>query len=203
MRSAAKLLIFIFVFPFVSHSQDSTQTVFPWQVSSKKIADNKYEISFKTRVEDNWQVYAPNQVLLDLKTVELKFADSSILEEGPFKIGGDVKEITNSIFEGQQVKVQEESIEWSAIISIPGTVPSKLQGSLFFTYGKNDEYYPSTEFPFVTELEGGVQATRIKIPSIDINNPVNNCGDEGTKNKSILTIFLLGLLGVLIALLTP
>src|SRR6185436_8205955 len=29
------------------------------------------------------------------------------------------------------------------------------------------------------------------------------CGDQGTKNKSILSIFLLGLLGGLIALLTP
>ena len=38
---------------------------------------------------------------------------------------------------------------------------------------------------------------------VAINNPVSNCGDEGTKNKSILAIFLLGLLGGIIALLTP
>jgi thiol:disulfide interchange protein DsbD len=44
---------------------------------------------------------------------------------------------------------------------------------------------------------------RIKINSIDINNPVIPCGDDGTKNKSLLSIFLLGILGGLIALLTP
>ncbi len=44
---------------------------------------------------------------------------------------------------------------------------------------------------------------RIKIESFDINNPVNNCGDENTAGKSLTGIFLLGLLGGFIALLTP
>jgi len=83
-------------------------------------------------------------------------------------------------------------------------VPAKLQGKLLYTYGKGDEFYPSSEFSFTVTLEGGItSATSIKVTSIDINNPVNNCGDEGTRNKSILSIFLLGLLGGLIALLTP
>ena len=57
---------------------------------------------------------------------------------------------------------------------------------------------------FNASLEGGV-ATGIKIKSsaIDIKNPVNNCGDDGTQNKSIAAIFLLGFLGGLIALITP
>jgi thiol:disulfide interchange protein DsbD len=46
-------------------------------------------------------------------------------------------------------------------------------------------------------------STRIRIPSIEINNPASPCGDEGTSDKSILTIFLLGMLGGLIALFTP
>ena len=46
-------------------------------------------------------------------------------------------------------------------------------------------------------------ATRIKIESFDINNPVSNCGDENTAGKSLAGIFLLGFLGGFIALLTP
>ena len=93
---------------------------------------------------------------------------------------------------------------WKVGIRIKGAVPGKLQGTLLYTYGKKDEFYPSTSFSFVVPLEGGIQSTaRIKIPAIDINNPVNNCGDDGTKNKSILTIFFLGIIGGLIALLTP
>jgi len=101
------------------------------------------------------------------------------------------------------VSVYETSVQWKAIITINGTVPAKLPGTLFYTYGKNDEYYPSTEAGFVAALEGGAEAASIKIASIDINKPINNCGDDGTKNKSLVTIFFLGLLGGLIALLTP
>ncbi len=85
-----------------------------------------------------------------------------------------------------------------------GTVPAKLQGTMLYTYGKNDEFYPATSFPFTISLEGGVESTtQILVPSIDIKKPVNNCGDDGTSGKSILSIFLLGLLGGIIALLTP
>jgi thiol:disulfide interchange protein DsbD len=83
-------------------------------------------------------------------------------------------------------------------------VPAQLQGKLTYFYGKNDEFNSDLPLAFNVALEGGVAAnTKIKVASIDINNPVNSCGDEGTKNKSILTIFLLGLAGGLIALLTP
>ncbi len=61
-----------------------------------------------------------------------------------------------------------------------------------------------TSFSFAVNLEGGVASTtRIMIPSIDINNPVNDCGDTVKKNSNLFVIFLLGLLGGLIALLTP
>ena len=53
-------------------------------------------------------------------------------------------------------------------------------------------------------LQGGVsQTARIKINSIDILHPQENCGDEGTEGKSLWGIFILGLLGGFIALLTP
>ena len=183
-------------------AQDST-AVENWKVESKKTGEGKYELTFSALIKDNWQLYAPNQILLEQKTTELKFADSNIIQEGDF-ISGDIpKEVNSIVFENTKVKVYETKIFWKATIKINGTAPAKLQGKLFYTYGKNDEFYPSTEFSFVTALEGGVEAASIKIASIDINNPVNPCGDDGTKNKSLVTIFFLGLLGGLIALLTP
>jgi thiol:disulfide interchange protein DsbD len=203
MRTATRLLFLLFFLPFFSNAQDSTQTVIPWSVTAKKMGEGKYELSFSARATDQWQVYAPNQVLLEQPATELKFPDSAIVQSGDFTMEGPSKKIKNSIFENQEVIVQEQEMTWKVNILINGTVPSKLQGSLFYTYGKNDEYYPSTEFPFVTELEGGVAAASIKVPSIDINHPQSPCGDEGTKGKSLLTIFLLGFVGGLIALLTP
>ena len=196
-------ICFFFIYSFAGYSQDSLGAVHVWNVASKKIEEGKYELTFKGNISGNWQVYTPNQTLLDEKTVVLKFPDSSIVQEGDFITQGTPREITNIIFENKKVSVYESSLQWKAIIKINGTVPAKLQGTLFYTYGINDEYYPSTEAGFVTSMEGGAVAASIKITSLDINKPVSNCGDDGTKNKSLVTIFFLGLLGGLIALLTP
>ncbi len=193
----------VFFFLLSGFAQDSVGAIKDWRVESKKLDEGKYELTFTGNITGKWQVYAPNQTLLDIKTTELQFADSAIVQEGDFSIVGTPKEISSSIFENTKVKVLENTVQWKTIINITGTVPENLQATLFYTYGMNDEFYPSTVVPVVTKLEGGVKAASIKIASIDINNPANNCGDDGTKNKSILTIFLLGLLGGLIALLTP
>ena len=206
MRPSKKLLVaffFFFLYSVAGYSQDSLGAVHIWNVESKKIEDGKYELTFKGNITGNWQVYAPNQILLDEKTTVLKFPDSSIVQEGDFITQGTTKEISNIIFDNKKVTVYESSLQWKTIIRINGTIPAKLQGIFFYTYGINDEYYPSTEAGFVTALEGGAETASIKIASIDINKPVSNCGDDGTKNKSLVTIFFLGLLGGLIALLTP
>lgn len=198
------LLFFsICLFSVSAFSQD-TVSVYNWKVSSKKISEGKYELIFATSGATGWQLYAPNQTPGGVKTVELAFPDSGILVEASFNESGESKTISSPIFENTTVKVYEGQAEWKVIISIAGTVPAKLQGKLTYFYGKNDEFNSDLPLNFNVALEGGVEAsTKIKVASIDINNPVNNCGDEGTKNKSVLAIFFLGLLGGLIALLTP
>jgi thiol:disulfide interchange protein DsbD len=206
MSLSQKLFItfsFLLFFTASLKAQDSAVAVPAWNVESKKIGEGKYELTFSGRITRDWQVYAPNQTLLDVKTTELQFADSSILQEGDFTLLGEPKEISSVIFDNTKISVYESTASWKAVITINGAVPAKLQGTLYYTYGKNDEFYPSTSAPFVTAMEGGVETARIKIPSIDISKPLSDCGDDGTKNKSLVTIFFLGILGGLIALLTP
>ncbi len=204
IKLAATFLLVV-LFSLVARSQDSSVTVYNWKVESKKIAGGKYELTFTTPASGDWYIYAPNQVLLDVKTTELNFSDSAIVQEGEFIFAETkIKEEASSIFENTKVKIFSGEVEWKALIIVKGTVPAKLQGTLMYTYGQGNEFYPATVFPFLVSLEGGIESTtQIKVPSININKPENNCGDDGTKNKSILSIFLLGLLGGLIALLTP
>lgn len=201
VKPIALLLVFQCLFAF-ANSQDTTG-IKGWTATSKKIGEGKYELTFSLPATEGWQLYAPNQVLSDVKTTDLKFSDSSILQEGDFILSNKPKQITSAIFDGASVNVYEEGTTWKANIIIKGEVPAKLQGTLYYTYGKNDELYPSTSFSFVVAMEGGVEASVIKVNSIDLKHPVNNCGDEGTTGKSIWKIFLLGLLGGLIAILTP
>jgi len=192
------LLIFISI---ASFSQDSA--VYKWNYKSQKTGEGKYELIFSTNGINGWQLYAPGQDLGGVKTVELKFADSSISVEKEFSTTGESRSFVSSFFENTTVKVYEGLTEWKIPISISGKVPAKLQGKLSYFYG-NNEAFNSEFLDFNVEMEGGVETTTIiKIPSIDIKNPTSSCGDDGTSGKSIFTIFLLGLVGGLIALLTP
>ena len=206
LRYFTRISCFITLLLFFSSkiiSQDSV-SVYNWKVLSKKIGEGKYELNFSTTGAKGWQLYAPNQEPGGVKTVELSFPDSAVSVEGDFKDQGPSKSFSSPIFEKTTVKVYEGQTDWEATINVNGNVPAQLQGKLTYFYGNNDGYFPDLPLQFNVSLEGGVTSSiKIKVSSIDINNPVKNCGDEGTKNEGILNIFLLGLLGGLIALLTP
>ncbi len=196
VRKLIAIVCSFFIFIEGVSAQDSLGAVKDWKIVSKKLDKGKYELNFSGTVSGGWQVYAPNQILLDVKTTELKFADSSILHPGNFELGSSPTEINSLIFENTKVKVYEGAVQWKTIIEIKDIVPSKLSGTLYYTYGKQDEFYPATAVFFTVTMEDGVESTwKIKVPSIDINNPVSPCGDDGTKDKSLLAIFFLGLLG--------
>ncbi|MFI5187124.1 MAG: protein-disulfide reductase DsbD family protein [Chitinophagales bacterium] len=204
MNQIVRLTLFGLIFIFLSlslFSQDSA--IYNWSVSSKKTGESSYKLSFSTNGAQGWQLYSPFQTVSDLKTAEIKFDDSAIYQQKNFAEKGMAKDVASSIFNNSKVKIYEGVTEWQKDITITGTVPATLQGVLSYSYGRNDEFYTGT-FSFNVSLEGGVTSTtRIKIQTIDINHPVNDCGDEVTKNKSLLGIFILGLLGGFIALLTP
>src|SRR5258705_3986862 len=130
-----------------SFAQDSSG-VKSWKVEAKKISEGKYELSFIASSLNGWWVYAPNQMLLDVKTTELKFNDSGIRQQDEFIAGSGAKTITSSIFEKTKVDIYENSAAWKAIIIFNGTVPAKLHATMLYTYGINDEFYPSASFTF-------------------------------------------------------
>lgn len=204
LKKLAAFIVGITWFTLSGFAQDSSGAVQDWKFESRKTGNNTYELIFSGAISGNWQVYAPNQVLLETKTTEIRFADSSIVQQGDFILETTPKKIKSPIFENIDVGVYDDKVKWKAVIAINGIIPAKLQGTLFYTYGRDDEYNPSTVVPFTVTLEGGVEATtRILIPSIDIDHPVSDCGDTINKNSSLFAIFLLGLLGGFIALLTP
>ena len=65
-------------------------------------------------------------------------------QEGDFAIEeAKIKEESSSIFENTRVKLFSGDVSWKATITIKGTVPAKLQGTLLYTYGRDDEFYPA------------------------------------------------------------
>ena len=92
------------------HSQDSSSTIKGWKVESRKIDEGKYELTFSAPVTDNWQVYAPNQTLFDIKTTELLFTDSAAAQEGDFVLTEKPVKINSAIFDGKAIDVYEKNV---------------------------------------------------------------------------------------------
>lgn len=188
---------------FFSVAQDSASAPFKWQASSRKLAEGRYELRFATTGAAGWQLYAP-QLLNEIATAELQFADSAIRPSGSIKDSGQVTTEASALFQNFKVSLHPGAAVWKTEITIAGSVPASLQGTLLYTYGKEEEFYPGTPAEFIVPLEGGkAAATRIFIPSLDPKNAVSPCGDDGTEDKSLASIFFLGFLGGLIALVTP
>ncbi len=184
------------------NAQDSTGALPGWVVKAQKTGEGLYELQFSLPATQGWQVYAPVQPVPDMNTTELQLEDSSVQVQLPFINQGQSHSFNSELF-GSQVVVYEKEASWKVNIQFRNTVPQRLKGSMSYSYGKKDEFY-TARLPFTVELEGGVASgIRINIPTIDINNPVADCGDTVSKDSSYFTIFILGFLGGLIALFTP
>ena len=192
---------FIFLLPVLSRAQD---TVFipEWRVEAQKKGEGQYLLRFSTVLNDEWQLYAPDQVLLDLPVAVLQFADSAIKTDNKFTYRPAAKVVSSELF-GQPVSIQQGAIAWEVMIRIEGPVPALLSGQLMYTYGKEDAFYPSSSFSFQASLEGGQAIGSAPIEKISSAPPLTDCGDTSPERKSLLQLFLLGILGGLIALLTP
>lgn len=194
--------VIFFLAPFIVSAQDST--AYKWEVTSKRIEPNVYEVTFTTTGNNKWQLYGANEVISDVPAADLQIGDSSIVVQKPFKESGASKTIQNAVFDNASFKIYEGPVSFTATLRFNGTVPAVLLGTFQYTYGKGDEFYPLNAWSFSVPLEGGVAAnSRIKVPTFDLKNPVNSCGDDATGGKGLLSIFFLGFLGGFIALLTP
>lgn len=201
LRSAFTILV---SFLLLNHSIAQDSSAVGWNVSSKKTGNDEYELLFKGIVKPGKFLYLFTKDAEGLDSIAVKFTDSAVVNVGVMQIQLGSSSFADPIFDRKNVLIAKKEVVLSQKIKISGVVPAQLKGTLIYTTGAPEEFLPAQEFSFDVKLEGGVaQTARIKINSIDLNNTASNCGDEGTEGKSLWGIFLLGLIGGFIALLTP
>ncbi len=171
-------------------AQDSIAP-FSWQVQARQLAPGNYELSFSTKGSPDWQLYSPTLQISGSPTTELQFADSAVTLSGPFTESGTAKTENSEVF-GQAMKFYTGPTTWKARVKIAGTIPASMQGTLLYSYGKGAEFYPSTVLAFTVPLEGGVsKGFGILRPSVDVDKPVSNCGDD-KPTSNMMQLLLIG-----------
>ncbi len=203
----ALLLPILFLFSGL-YAQDSAYV--QWTGNGKKISEGNYEIHLTGIIKAQWYLYAKAKQIEEVEGLKISFSDSLIQNIGQQTITGSAIFITDTIFQtNKKIEVSQGNIDIVQNIKIEGAVPAKLKTTLLYNIG-GAEFIPE-EQKIAISLEGGIDmssSNRILIPSIDLNNPVNSCGGTGIQTKEsegngLLTIFLLGFLGGLVALITP
>ena len=176
-----------------------------WQVKSVRLGDNKFELQCTVNVPPQWDLYAPAQDISGITSSSLSFSDSSIQFISPLSAYSPTKSTPVSIFDNKVFQLQSDTILWKAVISLPDPIPANLLAKLGFSYGRGDAFYPQEMVEVNFQMEGGVAANKsLTIKGLDIKKPLNNCGlAPVTESNGLWKIFFLGLLGGLIALLTP
>jgi thiol:disulfide interchange protein DsbD len=171
--------------------------------SWQKLTPSGYAIQISGRLPKGTCLYLSNPDASFQLEPQFTFTDSLVQWNGIPESRGKEQIISDANFEGKQLRVVCDSFQFILPVKIEGQLPAQIRGNFQFYYGALGEYNPGS-IDFKVNTEGGV--TRhfpILKPSIDIRNAGANCGEQTVPNHSYTAVFLLGLLGGLIALLTP
>lgn len=184
-----------------------TDSLLKWQVQSKKIGNSLYELTAKTTVPAGWHLYGTNTAVEGLESPKFIPVYEKALPQATVTYNKAAEVITDNIFEKKKVNVFTGEIEIKQTVKIDGFIPATLKGSVTANLGKADEFVPQEQI-FEVALEGGAAAKedskKIQLTTVDLANPVKDCGKKNDiVSSGYLSIFFLGFLGGLIALLTP
>jgi thiol:disulfide interchange protein len=203
-----------------SASADDTQKFdhVRWEYFIEQKSEQDYELVMKAMMDAGWHIYAQK-----LESDEGPVATSFQFKQQPgFALLGAVKE-------GKAVRKYDQNFlmnldyfesgaEFRQTIQLTGTEKPIIEASINFMQCDEHACLPPKTANIKFDLANlkafgydplaNVEATQLegddpfKMKSVDLNAPINNCGKEAT-NHSLWAIFIFGLLGGLVALLTP
>jgi thiol:disulfide interchange protein DsbD len=203
-----------------AQQNDTGQQAVSWDFSARQGTDGNPVLVLHARIREGWKLYSTtNPDTLGYSRVTLDTgAHARIvrIEE----LGG-VQKKKDAIFNGAETSFFTGDAQWLVRVQ-PGAGDGKasgdLRGTVTYIAVRNDSVIGPTDIPFryghgsdggwiakSTALqEAAGEAESLRKTSIDLANPVNNCGGTGTEgSKGFVSIFFLGMLGGLIGLVMP
>ncbi|MDB5201796.1 MAG: disulfide bond formation protein DsbD [Ferruginibacter sp.] len=196
--------LFLFVSSLATFAQDSTHVT--WTAVATKTGAGNFQLSVKGKIASSWHIYQADKEQ-DLAGVVVHAPDSGITLSR-LSLSTATSVINDPVFE-KQMTIFADSISGTQTLTIAGEVPGSIKLKINYEAGTAGNFLPE-EQTLVVNLEGGVTkvvSNRILIPTIDIKHPLTNAGASATsgenKSRGLMSLFILGFLGGLVALLTP
>ena len=219
-----KKLLFIIPFLFVGVFINA-QILDPviWEFSQSKISESEVELQFKASIEEHWHLYSQftGQYFGDEGPIPTSFTfnesdffikQDSVLEEPPIQDYDPIWEETLKYYEGEVTFRQRIKSLTKDPFNIRGEINFMLCDEVQcvfpmpvpFSFQINSDgrivVEKAEEEITIEEIEN-TQKYNDKL--VELDNPSTDCGEKKSEENSLWAIFILGLLGGLIALITP
>jgi len=218
MKKFLALLITVLTAFNAAQAQDTAATpqVAKWQYTAEKKNDGEYVLHFKGAIDKGWQLFSTTMSDDDPNTRVVLDTASAGAQLLGIKENGKLDSRKEPLFDNLQIKYFENEVELLATVKVkPGA--NKVAGSVNYMALKGEEVVGPEEVPFKFNVdasgnlvsvaaglqESGVAASSLKRSDIILDSPVNSCGGTGSESKGLWGIFIVGMLGGFIALVTP
>jgi len=204
-----------------------------WDIITKDLGNNNYEIVYTATAEDPWMVYS--QFTSDDGPVptSVTYETAGVEQQGKGTETGHKKQGYDKMFDTEVIKFMPDK---PFVITHKIKTPAeKIKGYLTYMTCNNSRCLPPTDVNFAFDLKKGVQldyddfvdgaaapmtGSKLtasagpnisgntldnKIPAITASyaSPIGNCKGGEEESSSLFNLFFFGLIGGLIALLTP
>lgn len=202
MKLKSKFFLYFLLLPIIGIAQENP---FQWNISSSKIDSGSYVVTLQAKLAPSWHIYADTIADIELDGLSIVWDNPDIQKSGDLRVSPEPSVIKDPVFDNKQLKVYNGEFTLTQEVHITGIVPESMQVEIHGFASNNEEFVPIEETKTV-HFEGGTitaSSEQLKLTGVDLSNPRSPCGDETETGQGLFTIFLLGLIGGVIALLTP
>lgn len=209
------LLWFIMLIAAVQGAKAQEQpvpVVAKWEYTAEKKGEKEYILHLNGTVEKGWKLFsttmkddAPNTRVVVDSTATI----TGITEDGSLKTAPE------PLFD-MDINYFEDKVSLLVTVKLNSDV-RKLEGAVNYMALKGEEVVGPEEVKFkfnvdasgnLVNVAAGLQESAtagqsLKRATINVEQPVNDCGGQENTKKSLWGLFLLGMIGGFVALLTP
>jgi len=148
-----KIFAFVLlIFSVATVSAQSTKQV-KWTFSTKKIADNTYEVMMTANINGNYHMYAQNAGEGPVPT-SFAFNRNPLLQlDGKVREVGNIKKVYEDAF-GSEVRFYEKTVSFLQQVKVRGSAKNNLAGKVEFMVCNDKECLPPATVDFNVNIGG-------------------------------------------------
>ncbi|MFD1096458.1 protein-disulfide reductase DsbD family protein [Salegentibacter chungangensis] len=203
------------VFNEVSGSQYADPV--SWEAEFEQENDSIYNLIFKADLEDGWHLYSQQEAEMEIAPIPTSFTyntSPSTYELIGETVEPDVEPVYDQVFEANIIYFEEEAV-FTQKIKVINPEDLEITAEIYYSVCDDEKCLPPETEKFTISLDNNKVTegfTGLEISEkdktltqelkLDIKG-ADNFKIENEEESSFLSIFLLGFIGGLIALLTP